>query len=176
MQPLKGSRRDDFNLQSWVNFVEISRVEIKWVLWKTRSERARFACQQCLSRFSLPFALSSRPFIPLFSPLASCIPRQLTSLSVRKVIIEPLDESVPTDSIDLVDVSFEEAIERGIDLVDIPLGETIEHRSVDLVEITWPYVHRAESPTIMSYNSMLCIYLWDVTCLFKHFAFQLDVI
>lgn len=68
---------------------------------------------------ALFFAL--RPFYALYlATLTPPILRQLT-LPVCQIIIEPLDESVPTSSIDLIEVSLEEAVERGIDFIDVPL-------------------------------------------------------
>lgn len=97
-------------------------------------------------------------------------------LPVRQVIIESLDESAPTDPIDLIKVPFEEAVERGIDLVDVSLGKTIEHRSVDLVEITWPYIRHTESPAIMAIRGhIMHIFMCRVTCLFKYLTFPLDI-
>lgn len=129
VRPLKGSRRDDILIcKVELIFPKIHRV------WKLND----FCFPETRTRaFSCP-----SPFPPFI--LSSC--QLMLLLPVRQIIIESLDESAPTDPIDLVKVSFEEAVERGIDLIDVPLGKAIEHRTIDLVEITWPYIHHGESP------------------------------
>jgi hypothetical protein len=46
--------------------------------------------------------------------------RQLT-LPVCQIIIEPFDESTPANSIDLVEIPFEETVKCRINLIDVSL-------------------------------------------------------